>query len=211
MWIILGALCGFGLALVLWWHSVPTDVTVEDRFAIRQIWAPTFEAEVDLIQRVQQLVFDASPIHGGIANGQSREPADLITERRGLCYDRSRAIEKTLKSVGFQTRHVSMYESSIALVVPGYRSHALSEARTSRGWMLVDSMKPWLGLDASGAPISAKRLAQAKTPPDWEMPLTPDVVHVYGLFSRHGGFYPPFTPFPDVNWRQLMMNVVDPG
>jgi hypothetical protein len=36
-----------------------------------------------------------------------------------------------------------------------------------------------------------------------------DFTYVIGLFSRHGRFYPPFTPIPDVNWRQIVYNLVD--
>jgi hypothetical protein len=33
-----------------------------------------------------------------------------------------------------------------------------------------------------------------------------DFVFVYGLYSRHGGFYPPFVPLPDFDWAQLHHN-----
>ena len=29
-------------------------------------------------------------------------------------------------------------------------------------------------------------------------------VYLPGLYSRHGQFYPPFTPIPDVNWRDFI-------
>ena len=33
---------------------------------------------------------------------------------------------------------------------------------------------------------------------------------VFGLYSRHGQYFPPFMPFPDVNWRDLVVfNLTD--
>lgn len=34
-------------------------------------------------------------------------------------------------------------------------------------------------------------------------------VHIRGLYSRHGHFYPPYTPVPDFNVQQLLSNAGD--
>jgi hypothetical protein len=30
---------------------------------------------------------------------------------------------------------------------------------------------------------------------------------IYSLYSRHGRFYPPYDPVPDVNWAELAQNL----
>jgi hypothetical protein len=37
----------------------------------------------------------------------------------------------------------------------------------------------------------------------YKQPLT----FVYGLYSRHGKFYPPFNFVPDINWPEFVGNV----
>ncbi len=32
-------------------------------------------------------------------------------------------------------------------------------------------------------------------------------VYVYGLYSRHGEFYPPYNCIPDIDWQELIQNV----
>jgi hypothetical protein len=39
--------------------------------------------------------------------------------------------------------------------------------------------------------------------------LTNPFIYVIGLYSRHGFFYPPYLPFPDVNVLQLKANWTD--
>jgi Transglutaminase-like superfamily len=209
-----GALIGALITSFLWWQNVDTDPTPEDRAATRAILAPSYQKELDLIRYVQAQVLARSPENRSIPKGQTRELADVMREGRGLCFDRSRAIEKALESLGFETRHVAVYGSLLAALLPGIASHALSEVRTTRGWMLVDSVSLWIGIDANQEPVSADRLSAAGADGiDWPQDQPPinelfeqDFVHVYGLFSRHGQFYPPWTPFPDVNWRELAEN-----
>jgi len=196
----------------LWWHAVPTDPTAEDRLAVHHILAPTYQDEIAMIALVQARVLAASPLAAGIPKGQPREPADLLRAGGGLCFDRSRAIEKALAALGFQTRHIALYRDLEALVLPGVGSHALTEVRTAEGWLLVDSVSPWLGLDEAGQPVSAARARLGDV--RWGMPLPtsggtellarPGFLFVRGLYSRHGQFFPPYWPFPDIAWRDFL-------
>lgn len=221
------------LALLLaagWWLDVDQEPTAEDRAAIAEMLRRAghgaladfrrpdgFEAEVATALAVQDAVLAAAPLDRGIALGREREPAALLRLGYGLCYDRSRAIEKALALFGLQTRHASLYGTGdggalAALLTPGADSHALSEVRTERGWMTLDSNARWLGLTADGAPLALTELdrkSAAAVPPDYaRQPPTPLIVEprvtVYGLYSRHGGFYPPFLPVPDVDFGQLL-------
>ena len=71
----------------------------------------------------------------------------------------------------------------------GHGSHAVSDVLTVDGWVRVDSNEAWVSVD--GPPPS---------------PIY-DGVTIVGLYSQHGRFYPPFTPIPDVNWRELHRNL----
>ena len=218
-------------------HNVGTAPTAEDReYGARIVAAAghapealleppeTFEEEIRLVAAVQDAVLRITPETKPLPHGRSREPKDLWELRRGWCFDRSRAIEKILAAAGMEVRHLAIYRaddrSRLATLLtpdPGDRSHALSEVRTRRGWMLVDSNARWFGLDPEGEVWSAEDL-QGHDPfaMDWAAEVPEQVswrrfanrfTYVIGLYSRHGGFFPPYTPVPDVNYADLIANV----
>ncbi len=185
--------------------------------------AANFEEEVDQVLSVQDAVLRAAPVNDGIPLDALREPRELYEGRQGLCYDRSRSIEKALGLLGMETRHVAVYSLAEgrtpmrALLTNGTPSHALTEVRTRRGWMLVDSNSRWIGLRPDGQPVSADQLRlmpRGSTPwsPKVKAAMAPvfeeDFVHVYGLYSRHGRFYPPMDGIPDVNLAELAQNLL---
>ncbi|MCB0221747.1 MAG: hypothetical protein KDH09_18770, partial [Chrysiogenetes bacterium] len=121
-----------------------------------------------------------------------------------------------LRSRGFETRHVFVYSKDESgpslgtLLTPGVPSHALTEVRTARGWLVVDSNARWLSIDESGDPVAIENFAAAKWAP--HVNATRNAIFdapfgfVYGLYSRHGRFYPPFVPVPDINWGEFADN-----
>lgn len=207
-------------------HDVPATPTPEDAKAIRQLLpnekrkAGGFEEEIALILRVQDRILAVSPEERGIGLNQPRELQDLIRARHGACFDRSRAIETILRSYGFQTRHAAMYStvetgSALrALATPDTISHALTEVKTSRGWMIVDSKTRWAALTSDGQPLSLDAI-RANPERKWSSKVPgalPEIygapfTWVYGLYSRHGRFYPPYNAVPDVNWGELAQNL----
>jgi hypothetical protein len=209
-------------------HDVSRDVAPADAATARQLLAGyaadapprTFEQEVAFISAVQDRVLDAAPVDREIPQGQSRELTQLVRAGHGLCFDRSRAIETVLRTYGFEARHAAIYSTAKtgsalkSLVTPQVQSHALSEVKTSRGWMLVDSNSRWIGLTASGDPVDLAEvpaLRRARWDSHARDPL-PRIflrpyIWVYGLYSRHGRFYPPFDPVPDLNWAELTANL----
>jgi len=239
---VAAAICGALLVLALAagvvgrMHNVPTAPTRADVWAVHEILrgtghgglrlvgGGTFESQIRLIQAVQDAVLSIAPRNRGIPLGGRREPADLLRAGHGLCYDRSRSIEKALAAARLPVRHVSVYSTRetgsalVSLLTPGVPSHALSEVRTRRGWLVVGSNRRWISLRAGGVPVSMAQLARAagrealhwsdrvRVPPDpiLRAPFT----YVYGLYSRHGRFYPPMDPVPDVNWADFMDNFV---
>lgn len=234
LWVMAALLFGV-IVVVLLAHDVPTELSPDDKsYAVRILsqagYDPArmqsdtrtdFEAEVRTIVEVQDAVLTAAPENRGIPLGSERELKDVFERKYGLCYDRSRAIEKVLSWLGFETRHVSVYSTAstspaMALFTPQSASHAVSEVRTRKGWMAIDSNARWIGLDADRNPVSLGDIqesglrswaAEARDPIDdiLEKPF----VQIRGLYSRHGQFYPPFTPVPDYNLRQILSNVID--
>jgi len=106
----------------------------------------------------------------------------------------------------------------MSLLTPGTSSHAVSEVRTRRGWLTIDSNSRWIALTEDDVPLSTGDLAAmtvAGEEPIWtshnQSPMDPifsqSFTHLVGLYSRHGRFYPPYTPMPDVNFGQLLHNL----
>jgi hypothetical protein len=180
--------------------------------------------EIKYILLVQSAVLTVAPENKGIPENQSREPQDLLKYRYGLCYDRSRTIEKILRASGFQTRHISIFSldevegSKIkACTSKGVESHAISEVLTKRGWLLIDSNSPWVALDKDSIPFTVRDVREVfsnKVESTWinnyELYVHPlykkKFTYIYGLYSRHGKFYAPFISLPDVSWVELYYN-----
>jgi hypothetical protein len=182
---------------------------------------PTYAEEVDFIVSVQCSVLKVAPKNLGLPFDQQREPMDVYIAKTGLCYDRSRAIEKILIYAGFKTRHVSVYakkaakSSFEALATPDIDSHSITEVLTRNGWLVVDSNTPWISTDKNRNPVSLKDLqaaAHKSAAVQWSMQPAPKIltgpfIIVYGLYSRHGRFYPPYTFIPDINYGEFMQNL----
>jgi hypothetical protein len=209
-------------------HAVDTEVTAEDEEYLAKIYGEevprpramtsSLAGELAVISQVQRAVLRIAPVNGGIPQGLTREPKDLFGTRKGLCYDRSRTIEKSLRSLGFETRHVYIYSltgpEALPILKPGVTSHAVTEVRTREGWMVVDSNFPWIAFTNDGRPMG---MAEVRADVGvgqlhWAAPFEghQNIIyrepfrHLFGVYSRHGRFYPPFNPFPDINWSELM-------
>jgi hypothetical protein len=211
------------------YSSVSNDLSKEDstyiEYYLKNIVIPSpsssYKEQLSFIHQVQNSVLAHSPNSQGIPLGTTREPKDLYLRKSGLCFDRSRVIEKILRYAGFQTRHVSLYSkqktnSAIkSLFTPGVSSHAVTEVLTRKGWLLVDSNSPWLALDTKDQPYSLKKMQnhiehnssiQWKAPPPTPL-YTHPFVYVIGLYSRHGMFYPPYNYIPDINYLEFFQNI----
>jgi hypothetical protein len=149
--------------------------------------------------------------------------------RYGFCYDRVILMEKIFLYFNFDVRHVFVYytentgtpeEASFShFFKKGTGSHALTEIKTSKGWMVIGSNADWIGLDPTGRPFTIKGLKETlyKTGvvPLKRQPLygicfwtrQPRFRYVYGVYSRHGGFLPPHNAVPDYNFRMLLYNL----
>jgi hypothetical protein len=213
------------------WHQVDDSVTTEDaRYIplflagippVRPASLRQYDDEIRFITRVQDAVLRIAPLNEPIPKDAPREPRDVFEAHGGLCYDRSRAIEKILRYSGFRTRHIALYtippnSSAVhALVTRGIASHAVSEVLTRRGWLVVDSNDAWLSLDRSSLPVTMAAIQAASrggAHPAWRVaPPNEIYLHpftfVYGLYSRNGHLYPPYDFIPDVAYAELIDNV----
>ena len=183
----------------------------------------TYEQQIVFIRKMQASVLNIAGENLGIPYGVPREPKDLYQARHGLCFDRSAVIEKILDANGFEARHVALYRTEktwppwIALFIPGVWSHALTEVKTRQGWLVVESNREWISVDDHGLPVPLSKIQeQGATALRWDKGQTTELepifrfqfVYIYGLYSRHGYFFPPFVPLPDVYWQELPYNLV---
>lgn len=224
-------LCGITLAA---FHQVDVKLTQEDKKYIQLISSQyrikpgddltTYKDQLHLIRKIQGAVIRLTPRKYGIPFGNQREPKDIYEGKTGLCYDRSRLIEKMFLFYGLEARHVALYSKQLTgstlktLFSKLPASHSLTEVHTVKGWLVVDSNKEWLSLktDFTPVPLSMIQADQEQEEIQWE-PTTAHLMNpiyqkpftfIYGLYSRHGQFYPPYNFIPDVNWKELSYNLM---
>ena len=215
MWGRIAAIAVLAGGLIAAVNNVSDAVPDEQRAAALSLMhglkpANGFAGQLAFVSAVQDRVLSAAPVDRPIPLGQPRELTDLLKAGHGMCFDRSRAIETVLRVYGFKARHVSIFSTADtgsalkSLVTPGVDSHVLTEVRTDRGWLLVDPNRRWIGLTADGKLSKIDSIAAHK----WRSPpagiLRRPYIYVRGLYSRHGRFYPPYNPIPDVNWPELV-------
>jgi len=181
----------------------------------------TFNQQIILIKKIQQNVLEINPkTETGISQGQPRRPEDLINFKGGLCFDRSFSLELIFQKFGFDVRHVSLFRDIlnqnkfIDLATKGVSSHSVTEVKTKKGWLIVDSNKNWIGLDSLMNPYSMKKISLSKFSVKWMKESTTYFYnnpshYVYGLYSRHGYFHPPYVMIPDYNFNDLIYNFYD--
>lgn len=225
-WLILPGLIAL---LVFAVTQVDVTVTERDKQAIETLGVTAacrqakgdFAQEIGCFRRTQErmdeLVPDKDCVHrwGEV----SHEPADVLARRKGCCYSRSRLIEKTLEYAGYQVRHVSLYQRTRAIgildfVLPA-QSHSTTEVLSSKGWVVVDSNYQFVPVTADGQPLTARALRERfESGQNDAIPgsfLQGNYHIAYGLYSRHGGFYRPYVPLPDIGWRDALYNLWDRG
>lgn len=207
----------------LYYTNVPTHINSIDAKYIQQTLGSkivktslkSFDDEVKLIKSIQMYVLENIDGSHGIPQNGAREPEDLFKLGYGLCYDKSRTIEKALTIYGFEVRHASVYQiqhdSVFATLIQGQvPSHAVTEVLTSKGWLVVDPNIPWIGLDQEGNPLSLRdikeKLNKGEVDPDQNPIFHKPFTYLYGVYSRHGKFYPPYIGFPNLNWPQVFYN-----
>jgi hypothetical protein len=182
----------------------------------------SYEEELELIIEAQNRVLEIAPVHDGIPLDQAREPKQLFLRKKGLCYDRSRTIEKILRYYGFATRHIAVFSTEFSgsafrsMLIKFVPSHAVTEVKTQKGWLVVDSNFRWISISKKKTPISIEEIHQKTEKelqglflerPKSRIFLNPFTFY-YGLYSRHGHFYPPYNFVPDINVNDFFQNII---
>ena len=216
------------LLSALYLSRVDNTITFEDKRFITDYfikleagnpYKTSYEEQLNLIKSIQHSVFVVAPTQGSIDKRNTREPKDLYIKKTALCHDRSRVIEKILRYYGFMTRHISIYSTKEtgsvlkSLLTPNIDSHALTEVKTSKGWLVVDSNEEWVAIDDKNQPISISAIIKnKKNVKERLLNDFPSFIYmedffvIYGLYSRHGMFYPPFNIIPDINYSEFLYN-----
>ncbi len=206
-----------------------THVTASDISVFRTVYgyeqpkqSLDFDRQIELIKKVQSSVLDMAPMGDPIPEFQDREPEDLIRHRTGLCFDRSRTLDKFYTWLGIEARHVyilylkhpvtGQYLSPLsAFFTYGTATHAVTEVRTHAGWMLVDSNSKWIGLTRDGKPVHASevfdRAAEFDDLPDY---FNRPYIAIRGMYSRRGQFYRPYIPYPELSWVDFWGWLISP-
>ena len=200
--------------------NVPTHVTESDAAVFRTklnlkkpVVPLTYAQEIELIRSVQALIFDKVPTGEPIPNYEDREPEDLLERNSALCYDRSRTYDKVFLWLGFETRHIFILYSKHpitgerqsfirAMFTKGpNNTHAVTEVKTSKGWVIVDSNSAWIGIAANGLPINVDHLHEQQAQlPGMPAYFNQPYIAIRGMYSRRGQFYRPYIPYPELNW-----------
>ena len=200
---------------LIYLSNVSTELTAEDKAAfMAEGFLPSnhtlnYDEQIKLIANLQSQVLDKFPIGDGIPLFEEREPANLNTYRRGLCFDRSRYLDKLLKYKGFSTRHIYiLYDTGenfiISLLTKGHPSHAVTQVLTQRGWLVVDSNSNYLALDKNNTPISLDELEAEN--PEFSESFRKKFWAIIGLYSRNGAFYKPYLLVPELNLIDFLAN-----
>ncbi len=196
--------------------NVPIHVTSEDQAVFTEMGllkprgALSFEQQIAIIRKVQLDVFKRAPLGDGIPEYQLREPADLMRFGQGLCFDRSRTFDKVFTYLGLESRHVYvLFKENTplwrALFRRGHPSHAVTEVKTSKGWIFVDSNTPWVALTRQGEPVNADEVWQRFSEFDnAPLYLKAPWWAIRGMYSRKGQFYGAGVPFPEFNWPDFL-------
>lgn len=161
-----------------------------------------------IVQRVHASVHRLEPL----PNDRTREPIDVLRADTGVCFDRSRVIEKAARLAGFEARRVFLvYGGWPSLLLPGGATHTLVEVRVRQGWVFLGTLTSVTGFAGDGRVWSVKDLKAdvikgggALRQNAWIEIMATNFLPVYGLYSRHGGHFPPYTPVPDYSPRQML-------
>jgi hypothetical protein len=204
----------FYISLIVF-SNVETALTNEDREAFLSEGFRPLVKPANYIDQIKQIsdahkrVIEKFPAGEGIPLFEEREPTNLNSYRRGLCYDRARYLDKLLQFKGFETRHVYLlYRTGKGFVASmfskGHPSHAVTQVLTVRGWLTVDSNSSYLALGEDGNPLSMEQLTDIN--PDLPESFRREFWPIIGLYSRSGAHYKPYLPVPEVNLSDFLAN-----
>jgi hypothetical protein len=192
----------------------------------------SFENEVAFITKVQDSVIYT--IHQEeIPHKFFGSVSYYYNNRKGFCYDRAVLMEKIFSYYHFSFRHAYIYfgNDSTKVGVDDFfkrrlASHGVVEVKTKKGWMTVETIANWIGLDKDNQVLDLSKLRNELSGGTFSFTRNITAgncfwiehgIHfkfIYGLYSRHGDFFdhsnttvlglPHF--LPDYNLKMLFYN-----
>jgi len=211
------------LALILFivfmfFHDVSNEVTAEDKVALSKMGylenvdhLTNVEKALVLVDQMQVLIRKDF----AIPKRYEREPIDLLRFRTGATYDWARSACKFFKIHNIPARQVSLYQtdgSMWSIFNPSIEWWSSVEVYQDGVWGLVDPFSSWTTLDEDGvfhptSDINDKTIKwKSKKGQVFHKFQKVHLKPVYGILSRHGQYYPPFTPIPDFNFADFKLN-----
>ena len=207
--------------------NVSTSVSDSDEAVFHSILglkkpqgALSYEQEIELIKSAQALVLKKAPVGEPIDEYSDRESENLFQKKVGCVMTAQELMTRIFSWYGFGSRHLYILypEHPVtgeklsflrAFFTKGTNSHAVTEIKTSRGWLVVDSNSLWMSVVADGSPVDADHIYMqanrfASIPVYWNRPYWA----VRGLYSRRGQLYRPYIPYPELNWYDFLSWVV---
>ena len=213
---------------LLYYSRVDNALTNEDKVYINKILeennikkysAKSYKEEIVFIEQVLDAIYTVAPSGVGIAMNRTREVKDLYELKIGACFDKARVLEKVFNNNGFKTRRVALYVRNgsyiKSMLTPNILSHAQTEVLTKKGWVVLGTYEKWISLDKNNLPYDANMINNDYKNIDWkyDVPFNLNGLYVYdknilvyGLYSRHGKFYPPYNFVPDVEYNEFLYN-----
>ncbi|MDB5038717.1 MAG: hypothetical protein JWQ35_2245 [Bacteriovoracaceae bacterium] len=207
--------------------SVNLEITPEDEKTFKLVPAlsqcqnsiGSTEAIVSCVSKVQSWLFEKIPNKTCIEPAPfEMQPTEVLENKMGCCYGRSAFIGKFLQYAGLEIRHVGVWmrkpRPPLNLLKRKTPSHSILEVKTPDGWMLIGTISKYLGYDSHGHILNTKQFRDQELFGDetLEFPRINgkgDFSILYGIYSRHGYFYKPFVPLPDIAWSQFLLNFLD--
>ncbi len=174
----------------------------------------TYDEQIKCIKAIQSAQYDLVKSENCREGFIQTEPMQFINADFGCCFDRARFIEKALLFYGIKSRRISLYDISkfgyFSLLLPKTDSHAAVEAKTSLGWVGVETVKPsFLLFDDSAKPLTFRRALQnrAKSNLTENKFYESELISIIGLYSRNGKFFRPYMPYlPEINFSDFLYN-----
>jgi hypothetical protein len=176
------------------------------------------ERELLLLKVMEAAQKISGPSRISPPHGLKRGIALSLKYSGGSCYDRSFSVEQILTYLDIPSRHVFLaMDKTSSIFKLGLLSHALTEVNIDGRWILIESLYPHVYKNKSGELVDA--LFIKKNPTDVILPDfyqkdiglysyigRGDFNVYYGIYSRHGGFFPPYhIPF-NINYKQILFN-----
>lgn len=217
--------------LLLTLSAVRHQISDDDRAALRTVLGPemdhinladsSYEAQIAFLSRMQELSHQAMGRSNPMDFDIHRSASSVLEFGGGWCYDYSYWYEEAMRVAGLKTRHVALYQDLggffKTLSTSQGLSHAATEVKTAKGWLLVEPSMNKLWLDKQGQPISVGQIRESAEAGEVDL-LESDLTilyplyankffYIYGLYSRHGRFFKPFNPVPDIHYGEFLHNL----